>query len=225
MNRLGSSLRRHARFPQRGNLRSRSSSLVLRTPCPLVGNKARLKETTKPLWGRKRTGFTLVEIMVSVVLASFILGVILFLYLGSQRSFDSSRTYLDIYADARLALDWMSKDIKWATQVLSAWGGYTTSTNCLVLEIPSIDTNRDIIPDEYDYLIYQLNLANLERIMDAYGTGSSRIDNTNVIANNISSLIFSSAGTYVAIELTASRTRLNRTYQETLNSVVKLRNK
>ncbi len=174
------------------------------------------------------------EIIVSVVLASFIFGIILFLYLGSQRSFDSSRIYSDIYADARLALDWMSKDIKWATQVLSAWGGYTTSTDCLVMEIPSIDTTGDIIdadgdgiPDDYDHLIYQLNSTNLERIMDADDTvpNKGRSDHTNVIANNISSLIFTAKSSYIVIELTASRTRLNRLYQETLNSVVKLRNK
>ena len=32
---------RHAQFPQRGNFRSRSSSLILRILCPLVVTKAR----------------------------------------------------------------------------------------------------------------------------------------------------------------------------------------
>ena len=177
---------------------------------------------------RKKFGFTLVEIMVSVFLASFIFGVVLFLYLGSQRSFDSGRIYSDIYADARLALDWMSRDIKGASEIVSA------ADSSLVLKISSIYAD-DIIPGKYDQLTYSIyqptasDIPLLKRTMDADANSSRYIpgDNpkTTTIANNISSLIFTSAGTYVTIELTASRTRLNRTYQETLNSVVKLRNK
>ena len=183
-----------------------------------------------------KSGYTVVEVLISVAVASVLFSVILFLYLRGQQSFDANRTYLDVYADARLAADWMAKDIKGATQVLPVWGGYTTSGNSLVLEVPSIDASGDIVSSLYDHLIYQVNSATLERIVDAE-IGSSRLDETKSVANNITALTFSSGGITldgigdlstvdnIGLSLTAGRTSLGRTYQETLNSVIKLRNK
>ena len=96
-----------------------------------------------------KSGYTVVEVLISVAVASVLFSVILFLYLRGQQSFDANRTYLDVYADARLAADWMAKDIKWATQVLPVWGGYTTSDNSLVLEVPAIDASGDIVSSLY----------------------------------------------------------------------------
>jgi prepilin-type N-terminal cleavage/methylation domain-containing protein len=174
--------------------------------------------------GNPKRGFTLMEVLVAVSIAVFTLAVIISLYLASQQSFTMGTTFLEVHGGARVAMDWMVKDIRWATQAS------TPAIDELSLEIPSIDGSGDIIDidNTFDYITYQLNATDptrLERTVNADAL-SSRVDETRIIANNVSSITFNSSGSNIAIALTTSRTVLGgRTLQETLNSTVELRNR
>ena len=194
---------------------------------------------------KHREGFTLVEVIFAALIGMIALGVVMSLFIGSQKAFYVGNAFLHIHRNARLALDRIIKDAKGATGVVDNWNGYTTSTDCLVLQVPSIDADGDIIDIDahHDYIVYRLyssgdKPAELWRIMNAKTGHSKRADENRVIANNISSLTFSSGGTELSniadvtvltnINVAATteiEVRGAEKVREFLNSAVELRNK
>ncbi len=190
----------------------------------------------------KSKGFSLIELLVIVAIASFIILSILSLYSIGQRYFLSGSARTDVLRNTRQVLNWISRDIKEGIQVLPSWDVYTTSNTCLILQVPSLDSNGLIIDidNEFDYIIYRLNSeypSRLERIIDAKDGVSSRADTSRVIATEVNSFQLSSGGvdlsavsdfnqvSSVYITMITAQNLLGRTYQETLNTGLKLRNK
>lgn len=187
-------------------------------------------------------GFTLVELTVVVALMAVIMLILMSLYVTGQQFLITESARNDVIRDNRYVFDWISRDIKGAVQVVSSWDAYTTSSNCLILRIPSVDSSGLIvdIENELDYIIYRLNSEHpnkLERVVDAKDGVSSRVDSTRVLATRVNSFLLSSDGvelssvadlTQVAsidIAMTTKQNRLGRDFQQTLDSTVKLRNK
>ena len=190
----------------------------------------------------KSKGFSLIELLVIVAIASFIILSILSLYSIGQRYFLSGSARTDVLRNTRQVRNWISRDIKEGIQVLPSWDVYTTSNTCLILQVPSLDSNGLIIDidNEFDYIIYRLNSeypSRLERIIDAKDGVSSRADTSRVIATEVNSFQLSSGGvdlsavsdfsqvSSVYITMITAQNLLGRTYQETLNTELKLRNK
>ena len=190
----------------------------------------------------KSKGFTLIELLVVVAIASLIILSILSLYSIGQRYFLTGSARTDVLRNIRQVLNWISRDIKEGIQVLPSWDVYTTSNTCLILQVPSLDSNGLIIDidNEFDYIIYHLNSeypSRLERIIDAKDGVSSRADTSRVIATEVNSFQLSSGGvdlsavsdfsqvSSVYITMITAQNILGRTYQETLNTRLKLRNK
>jgi type II secretory pathway pseudopilin PulG len=190
----------------------------------------------------KSKGFSLIELLVIVAIASFIILTILSLYSIGQRYFLSGSARTDVLRNTRQVRNWISRDIKEGIQVLPSWDVYTTSNTCLILQVPSLDSNGLIIDidNEFDHIIYRLNSeypSRLERIIDAKDGVSSRADTSRVIATEVSSFQLSSGGvdlsavsdfskvSSVYITMITAQNLLGRTYQETLNTRLKLRNK
>lgn len=187
-------------------------------------------------------GFTLVELTVVVALMALIMMILMSLYVTGQQFLMTESARNDVIRDNRYVFDWISRDIKGAVQVVSSWDAYTTSSNCLILRIPSVDSSGLIvdIENELDHIIYRLNSEHpnkLERVVDAKDGVSSRVDSTRVLATRVNSFLLSSDGvelssvadlTQVAsidIAVTTKQNRLGRDFQQTLDSTVKLRNK
>lgn len=187
-------------------------------------------------------GFTLVELTVVVALMALIMMILMSLYVTGQQFLMTESARNDVIRDNRYVFDWISRDIKGAVQVVSSWDAYTTSSNCLILRIPSVDSSGLIIDieNELDHIIYRLNSEHpnkLERVVDAKDGVSSRVDSTRVLATRVNSFLLSSDGvelssvadlTQVAsidIVVTTKQNRLGRDFQQTLDSTVKLRNK
>lgn len=187
-------------------------------------------------------GFTLVELTVVVALMALIMLILMSLYVTGQQFLMTESARNDVIRDNRYVFDWISRDIKGAVQVVSSWDAYTTSSNCLILRIPSVDSSGLIvdIENELDHIIYRLNSEHpnkLERVVDAKDGVSSRVDSTRVLATRVNSFLLSSDGvelssvadlTQVAsidIVVTTKQNRLGRDFQQTLDSTVKLRNK
>ena len=190
----------------------------------------------------KSKGFTLIELLVVVAITSLIILSILSLYSIGQRYFLTGSARTDVLRNTRQVLNWISRDIKEGIQVLPSWDVYTTSNTCLILQVPSLDSNGLIIDidNEFDYIIYRLNSeypSRLERIIDAKDGVSSRADTSRVIATEVNSFQLSSGGvdlsavsdfsqvSSVYITMITAQNLLGRTYQETLNTELKLRNK
>jgi prepilin-type N-terminal cleavage/methylation domain-containing protein len=187
-------------------------------------------------------GFTLIELLIVVGIVAFIMIALLTFYATGQKYFITESARADVLRSSRQALSWLSRDIKEGIEVLAFYDTYTTSDNCLILKIASVDANGLVIDiaNDFDYIIYRVNPAfsnRLERIVDANDGVSSRTDVTRIIVDNAGAFVLSSGGTglgsiadfslvfRVNISLTTSQTWVGKTYSETFDTMVKLRNK
>ncbi len=197
---------------------------------------------------RKHTrGMSLIEILIGMVIMSVAVLALFSLYNTGQKHFTNQEAHVDILNDSRLVLTMLVRDIKEAIQVEPGpvdVGGtnYSTSANCVVLKIPSVDVDGLIIDieNDFDYIVYVLNPSNtneLQKIVEGKDGVSFRLDSTRLLTRNIESLVLSFldtdgviVGNYadsviVDIALTTLKKGVHRTYEETRNTRTKLRNK
>jgi Tfp pilus assembly protein PilW len=193
--------------------------------------------------GRKKIqGFTIAELQVSLFISMLTLVASILLYIAYWHIFAMSNTYLDLFSNSRIAMEWIARDIRWASQVETSSGIYTTSDHCIVLKVPSIDANGSTIASHYDHIIYQLNGSDLYRIV-LKDASSSRENANSAIAHYCTSLTFSSGGVTlsnvanlstvntVAIFLPLNKTMLSlsgggqESASMTPTTIVRLRNK
>ncbi len=190
----------------------------------------------------KPKGFTLIELLIIVAIGSFLVLAMLSLYVSGQKYFMTGTARTDVLRDNRQVLNWVSRDVKEGIQVLPIWDVYSSSSTCLVLQVPSLDSNGLIIDidNEFDHIVYGLNSEfpnRLERIIDAKDGISSRADSARVITTRVNSFQLSSEGVdlssvsdfsqvfRIEVTLITAKNLLGRTFQETLRTGVKLRNK
>lgn len=194
---------------------------------------------------RKRSkpkGLTLMELLVTVVVVSLVMTALLSLYSAGQRYFIGESVKLDELRDIRHVQNWMTRDIKESVQVLPSWDSHTASDSCLILRIPSVDASGYIIDidNDYDHVVYRLHPEmpkRLERIVDAKDGVSTRSDTTRFLSTQVSSFLLSSGGVNLSsvadfsqvasvdISLITQQSLMGRSYQETLQTGVMLRNK
>ena len=195
----------------------------------------------------KTRGITLIEVLIGMVLMVIVMLALFSLYNTGQKYFVNQNIKSDILNTNRVTLTWLSRDIKEAIQVIPGPidindTSYSTSSGCIVLRLPSIDADGIIIDidTDFDYLVFQMNpedATQIIRIVDGKDGVSSRADGNRVLAENISSLELGFLDSYgvevsdladtaiVDIGLTSLRKGVQRTYQETVNTQTKLRNK
>lgn len=186
---------------------------------------------------------SLVELMFVAVIGLIVLGMMMILYVGGHHNMTLGVASAEINSDARLAMDRMLRDLRWATQLEASRSisgtNYVTGNNEMVIKIPSIDANNKVISNTYDYVVYALDSSDprqLRKIVDP-NVASSRGSLNQTIANNINSFSLSSGGTplgsigslstVTAVEITinVNKTPLsNKPVSETLASVGELRN-
>lgn len=198
----------------------------------------------------KTRGITLIEVLIGMVLMVIVVLALFSLYNTGQKYFVNQNIKSDILNNNRVTLTWLSRDIKEAVQVIPGpidinGTFYSTSSGSIVLRLPSIDADGIIIDidNEFDYLVYQMdpeNSTQIVRIVDGKDGVSSRVDGNRVLAENVSSLVLVfldsdgmeilnpldySDTAIVDIGLTSLKKGVQRTYQETINTQTKLRNK
>lgn len=151
------------------------------------------------------SGLTLIELMVANVIAVLAFTVLFYVAFTIQDNIGLTSGVLNISEKGRFAINSISKDVREAESLISSFTKnsttYTTDDDTIILEIPAIDTNGDIILDAdndiagYDKIIYELQSAALYRIIaDKYST-SSRTVGSESITDDIDTLLFSSEGT------------------------------
>ncbi len=192
-------------------------------------------------------GLSLIEVLIGMVLMSIAVLALLSLYNSGQKYFSNQDARADILNDSRITMTLLSRDIKEAVQVVPgpvdvSGTYYSTSANCIVLKIPSVDAYGLIIDIEnhFDYLVYQVNPNNsreLQRIVDGKDGVSSRLDGNKPLTGNMDSIVLSFLDTdggtvsnyadsaIIDIALTILKKGIQRTYQETMKTRTKLRNK
>jgi type II secretory pathway component PulJ len=194
-----------------------------------------------------KRGISLIEALLAVALSSIVMIGILSLFISGQKYMISQDARVDAIEESRNPLEMIARDIKEAVEVVPGpvtihGNSYSTSLNCLVLKIPSIDVNGYIIDidNEFDYVAYFLtgnDQDRLDRAQDGKSGVSNRVDRTRPIAERIQNfeLTFydndgNAVGTYsdavlVDVYIRAVRKGTQQFHKEKTNTQVKLRNK
>lgn len=184
-----------------------------------------------------KKGFSLSELLIAVFI--FILAITLSIQIFVSLSYDyqTITTYLASYVKGRHAIDTISKDCRIAIRVEDSFGGYNTSTTCLVLKVPSIDSSHNIIDihNNFDRIIYRLNNGNIWKIVFP-GTGSARAAQNKIFEKSAESFTVSSDGillsniphkssiTHLTINMILTEIFRGKAYRITPGTTVKLMN-
>jgi len=147
----------------------------------------------------KTIGFTIAELMVAASIALMAFAVLFYISFTIQDDIGITSSVLGISEKGRLAIDRISKDTRKAKSVISSYGSYTSGNTTLILRIPSIDINGDIIDPKtyFDTIIYTLDPGSPERLLYIVNANaaSSRNNATEIVTQNVNTLLFSSNGT------------------------------
>ena len=176
---------------------------------------------------KRRQGFTLVEMMVTVAIFSFILGICYTLFISGSNSWETNSVRVELQQELRKAMDWITQDLRQA--------GSASITNGPVDPVdgtpyPSI-TFRKAAGVSGGNLVWDSSTTTYS----LGGTGGTQLlrqvsgQTASVIAQNIQSLQFSrqvSTSNIVDVSLQARKTTLRekRPIQASLTLRIYLRN-
>lgn len=144
-------------------------------------------------------GFTLVELLVASGVTIIVLAVVGLVYVSSNRGFKFGRAALESEADLRLAMDWITRDIREAEEINISGGTVT-------LQMPSSVCSGPVV------YVWNEDKSQLTRAQ-----GSS----AKLIVNSLTKFDVSTGDT-VAITLSSVKPQLNK--ERILTSKVTLRN-
>lgn len=138
-------------------------------------------------------GLTLVEILVSLGIASIVGVLLLVIIVNSAGLYTKESSKVEQGLNINDALSQIRSTIKQASGVAAAYTDgstiYTTGTTQLILKIASIDSSSNIIDNTFDYFIFFLDqkMLRFRVIPDAL---SSRKPMDQIFSTNIDSLKF-----------------------------------
>ena len=179
-------------------------------------------------------GFSVPEMVVIIFLSSVVFLGISQIYI----TYNSSYLYQNASINASLsAASFVNETADMALQASNIVASrtvsgtlYTTGSTTVILEIPSIDNDGDIITSTYDYAILFGSTTEAYRIMDA-AASSARLDGTKMFSEVVSNLTFTydNASPTVATALTVDITNQTAVKQQVVSTHLKqtvyLRNK
>ena len=148
-----------------------------------------------------KKGITIIELLVASAISLLAFAVLFYIAFTIQDNIGITSGILGISEKGRFAINRISKDVRESKSVIFSYAAYSTSDNVIILQVPSIDGSGDMIdPDnDFDIIIYTLDSTDPEkllRIIDANeSAGSSRVDTSETVTENIDTLLFSSQGT------------------------------
>lgn len=159
-----------------------------------------------------KKGFTLLEILISVAILTFVALAIYGVIVAGQRTYYSGLGTLELQSQARLAFFTMTRELREATSFAVTPVG--ADDDSIVFSTPneaSISYYRDVSDSNADGLTSQ--------VIREYPLGTRK-----VLANDVTSLRFLPSGDLVEIRLVVSKTSGGRQYQLTSSAKVEARN-
>lgn len=174
-------------------------------------------------------GFTLVEMLVVVALLGALMLVLTEFFLGSNRVYQTQSAELGVNMSARTALDDIDIYVRQATQVVSSFGSYATGPSQLILQVQSVNSSGQLVPGEYDHVVFHLNGQTLYRDITP-SSASAREAGSKAIGTDIQSLNFTYDNaslpqvSAVTTDLTVSKNMGRDTQRIVISSKARIRN-
>jgi len=187
---------------------------------------------TSPL--RKPRAFTLIETIVVIALFVVMMLALVAMYGDFNKLYLFQQTYSETAGSAGNVVNGMEKIVLPADAVLLSHtftaGTYTTGSQTLVVEIPSIDAGGIVVSGKYDYAVIYTAGTSVYSLLEP-DASSSRVAATKLLSSNISSLTFSypsadyTQATYVGVSITTQATVKGAPVTAHLEDRLYLRNK
>lgn len=185
-----------------------------------------------------RGGFSVVELLIAAGLTVLILGVVGLVYVSSNRSFKYGQAVLNSEADLRLAMEWITRDIRKAKKI-QVTKGIVDGDDVILLDYPGEEINITFVSGS---TVYTVNSDDGEWVLKRNGVDPDTI-NRPIVTVSISSpvpeqtdiIISSSTSTIsgtklvitsptVEVALSSTQTILGRRQRSTLTSKITMRN-
>ncbi len=149
---------------------------------------------TRFLRQQVRRGFTLIETVIVLAISVLMFMALTFLIY----TFNNTSAYEQTLSQSSGSASAVVRDVESLTlpadAVLQTYAfsnaTYTSSSTVLVLEIPSIDSSGNVIPNTYDYAAVYSVGTNAYRLLQSNAL-SSRVSGTKLLSSTVSALTFS----------------------------------
>jgi prepilin-type N-terminal cleavage/methylation domain-containing protein len=142
---------------------------------------------------KARRGFTLVEMLITLALSVLLIGALIGLYRGYFDLFNAQQGLGTLGTTSGDALSEIEQLTRQASRVLASktisGTTYTSGSDTLVLELPSVDAGGSAISGTFDYVAFYVSGADLYRRIDA-DAASARTDGAKKLGGALSSLAF-----------------------------------
>ena len=178
-------------------------------------------------------GFTIMEVVVVVGIFALVLTAFMNIFDWSNSNYFYQEAQVRASSSARQAMTEIQNVTLQGYRVLASHqvGGtmYTSSSTVLVLQIPSPDSNGDVLANTWDYVAIYLAGATLTRKLEA-GSGSYRISGEKLLSDNVQSVVFTydnvdfTEVSEVDTDLTTAVTARNLVVTQRLHQNTHLRN-
>ena len=182
-------------------------------------------------------GFTLLEILAVVAILALMSLFLIPIYIDYSRLYARENAKIDLNLAKQTILNDLSKNIKGATAVLttSTINGvnFVTGNQTLILSLPSIDNQREVISGSFDLLVYYLSTSTPIKLVKRVAPAlvSRRLPQNRALGQNVNFLEFSyntpdpAEAKAVVVTLANSRAVFGQTYTVTSTLSAVLRNK
>lgn len=176
--------------------------------------------------------------IVVIGIFSLIFGTIMTIYLSGYKIFKQQSALVEIQGQTKLVSSIITNEIKKSDKVVSsrdfAGQTYSSGADTLILELPSIDANQNVISGYYDYEVFLKDPTNPKTILEKreVSVQSTRHAETKIISTMIDAVNYTYDYTTtiedtnkVTVVVSASNTKYNETQNITFTGAGKLRNK
>lgn len=184
---------------------------------------------------RKR-GVTLIELLITMSLVAFIAAVITSVYLTGFKTFKEELASSTVQSNAQTILDALTTDIKNGLQIEPSYSTYTTDDDSIIIRIPAIDSNKNILYSGsnmlFDRIIYYYKDNSIHKVIYADPSSSrySKSGFDTVLDSKILVLRFAyepdaTSATLVTATISSDiKVSNNRTRSITISGQARLRN-
>jgi len=136
----------------------------------------------------RQSGFTVIEAVVAAFIASMALFLAVTVYTASFRSYRTQHLKSAAIRSSELAMEYLTRDIRAASQVVSSYGGVATLPSAVVLKAPSYNAHG-VIDGSFDYIAYEIDRLERRLIRSVWASAGSRTNETErILARNVDNI-------------------------------------